>query len=129
MKLIACNSNFELAKAISSYVGIGLADATDTNEDSSITLQGTGTTKYYTITGNGTTAKIEYWASSDRSGTADESSGNVSFPSAWLTRDVIDSVTFGGWGGGNNVINIDVHDVSIKWDSGVEDSWVEKGTA
>ena len=28
MKLIACNSNFELAKAISSYVGIGLADAT-----------------------------------------------------------------------------------------------------
>jgi len=28
MKLIACNSNLELAKAISSYVGIGLADAT-----------------------------------------------------------------------------------------------------
>ena len=28
MKLIACNSNIELAKAISSYVGHGLADAT-----------------------------------------------------------------------------------------------------
>ena len=28
MKLIACNSNLELAKAISSYVGLGLADAT-----------------------------------------------------------------------------------------------------
>ncbi len=31
MKLIACNSNLELAKAISSYVGIGLADATIRN--------------------------------------------------------------------------------------------------
>ena len=31
MKLIACNSNIELAKAISSYVGIGLADATIRN--------------------------------------------------------------------------------------------------
>ena len=28
MKIIACNSNIELAKAISSYVDIGLADAT-----------------------------------------------------------------------------------------------------
>ena len=31
MKLIACNSNLELAKAISSYVGIDLADATIRN--------------------------------------------------------------------------------------------------
>ena len=28
MKLIACNSNIELAKAISSYIGLRLADAT-----------------------------------------------------------------------------------------------------
>ena len=28
MKLIACNSNLALAKAISSYVGLGLANAT-----------------------------------------------------------------------------------------------------
>ena len=31
MKLIACNSNIELSKSISSYVGIDLADATIRN--------------------------------------------------------------------------------------------------
>ena len=106
-----------------------VADAADENTSTSLAVAGTGTTKYYTITGNGTNAKCEYWASSARSGTAESSSGDVSFPTAWLTRDAIDTVTFGGWGGGGNAINVTFSDVSIKWDSGAVDSWVEKGTA
>ena len=106
-----------------------VADDDDENTSTSLAVAGTGTTKYYTITGNGTNAKCEYWASSARSGTAESSSGDVSFPTAWLTRDAIDTVTFGGWGGGGNAINVTFSDVSIKWDSGAVDSWVEKGTA
>ena len=84
-------------------------------EDQTLTLQGTNTTKYYRITGNGTTAKCEYWASSNRSGTADESTDDLSFPSAWLTEDAINKITFGGWGGGGNAIDVEFSDVEISF--------------
>ena len=98
-------------------------------EDDTLSLQGTSTTKYYTITGNGTSAKCEYWSTSARSGTPDDATGNVSFPTGWLSDDAIDTITFGAWGGGSNAINVTFNEVSIKWDSGVATTWVERGTA
>ncbi len=98
-------------------------------EDDTLSLQGTSTTKYYTITGNGTSAKCEYCSTSARSGTPDDATGNVSFPTGWLSDDAFDTITFGAWGGGSNAINVTFNEVSIKWDSGVATTWVERGTA
>jgi len=96
-------------------------------EDNTLTLQGTNTTKYYRITGNGTTAKCEYWASSARSGTADESTGDLNFPTSWLTEDAMNKITFGGWGGGGNSIDVEFSDVEIT--VGTIAQWKERGTA
>ena len=96
-------------------------------EDNTLTLQGTNTTKYYRITGNGTTAKCEYWASSNRSGTADESTGDLSFPNSWLTEDAMNKITFGGWGGGSHAIDVEFSDVEIT--VGTIAQWKERGSA
>ena len=101
--------------------------ATVTSADDDDFLQATGTTRYYTITGNGSTWKGQSWSNSART-TDEETTADLSFPSDWTTTAAIDRWGVGSWSG-YYAANFTLSDVSVKWDSGTADSWVEKGTA
>ena len=83
-------------------------------------LQAVGTTRYYSVTGDGTTWKAESWDNSARTTdliTTDTTSpSGIGFPSDWLTTDTIDNVIFGAFGGDSS--DFTVSEVSVSWDGG-----------
>lgn len=83
-------------------------------------LQDPDTTRYYTVTGNGSTWKAESWSNSARTTdniTTDTTSpSGIDFPSDWLTTDAIDNVIFGSFG--TQASNYTVSEVSVSWDGG-----------
>ena len=90
-------------------------------------LQATGTTRYYTITGNGSTWKGQSWSNSART-TDEETTADLSFPSDWTTTAGIDKWGVGSWSG-SHATSQTISEVSIKYNSGIASEWVERGTA
>jgi hypothetical protein len=74
-------------------------------------LQAEGSTRYYTVTGDGSSWKAQSWSDSDRT-TDEESTVDVDFPSDWLTTSDLSKLIFGSWGG---TIKIVASDVSVLW--------------
>ena len=102
------------------------ASASVTSTQDGTFLQSAGTTRYYTVTGDGTNWKAQSWDNAART-TDEKTTGNLAFPSDWLTTDPIDNITLGSFGTASS--DFTVKEVSVKWDSGTADSWVEKGVA
>ena len=90
------------------------ATASVTSTQDGTFLQATGTTRYYTVTGDGTNWKAQSWSDSDRT-TDEETTGDLGFPADWTSTDAIDNLTFGSFGTESS--DFVVSDVSVLWDT------------
>ena len=120
------NIKFQTSNTNVGFWRVQTASASVTSTQNSDFLQAAGTTRYYTVTGDGTNWKAQSWSDSART-TDEETTGDLGFPSDWLTTDPINNITFGSFGTADS--NFTVKDISVKWDSGTAETWVEKGTA
>ena len=120
------NIKFQTSNTNVGFWRVQTASASVTSTQNSDFLQAAGTTRYYTVTGDGTNRKAQSWSDSART-TDEETTGDLGFPSDWLTTDPINKITFGSFGTADS--NFTVKDISVKWDSGTAETWVEKGTA
>jgi len=74
-------------------------------------LQAIGSTRYYTVTGDGSQWKAQSWSDEDRT-VDEETTVDVDYPSDWLTTSDLSKLVFGSWAG---TIKIVASDVSVLW--------------
>jgi len=74
-------------------------------------LQAVNSTRFYSVTGNGTTWKAQSWSDEDRT-VDEESTVDVDFPSDWLTTSDLSKLILGSWAGALKIV---ASDVSVLW--------------
>ena len=106
---------FQCQNGTQAYFRAQTSTASNTSTIDGSFLQGAGTTRYYTVTGNGSQWKAQSWSDSDR--TTDEiTTSDLGFPADWLDADAIDNVTFGSFGTDSS--DFIVSSVSVSYDGG-----------
>jgi hypothetical protein len=120
------NIKFQTSNGNVAFWRAQTATASVTSTQDGTFLQAAGTTRYYTVTGDGTNWKAQSWSDSDRT-TDEETTGDLGFPADWTSTDAIDNLTFGSFGTASS--DFTVKEVSVKWDSGITADWIERGTA
>lgn len=120
------NGNLAFARLRTGVVGGSTSDVS--TEQDADQMPSTGSSRYYTITGNGTTWKLESWTDTWSGSSGYHSSADMSFPTNWTTTAALDRFFTGTWAGGT-VGQHTISEVYATFTHPATDQWVLKGNA